>query len=426
MNLTITEEFRDLYDILENTNKNILLLGSAGTGKSTFYKWWKEKSSKNIITLAPTGIAALNIGGKTIHSMFFFPFKPLTPSEIHPVPKMLRCILKAADILVIDEISMVNANLLDSINVAMQINTSVFKPFGGKQILMIGDPFQLSPVVTNDTRQFFEKKYETPHFFSSLIYKKMEKLGLITIKKLTKIFRQEDAEYINNLSAIRKMNVTNKELDYFNARCKSAPEGIITLTSYVKTADLINLIELQKLQTKSYKYEAKFTGKFDPAKIRLNSPQVLELKVGSQVIFTKNDEEGRFKNGMVGKVIETFPEYVKVRTDQADIFVSPATWKMVDYVYNEETKKLEEKEVGSYTQLPLALGWAFSIHKSQGTTLEKVNIDLGRGAFASGQLYTALSRCINYNNLYLTKKIRFEDVVINNDVLNWANKNSIL
>lgn len=417
--IEITPQFEELYNLLENKKQNIILFGGAGTGKSTFLNWFRNKTKKNIVVLAPTGIAALNVRGQTIHSMFKFPFKPITPGDIEPISQSKKSLLKHADILVIDEISMVKADILDGINWSLQINLASKKLFAGKQLLLMGDIFQLPPVVTNDVAFFYNSVYESPYFFSSKVF------SLMNFKNycFDKIFRQSDKEFINNLNKIRFANVNTEVLNYFNKRSVECNEKeILTITSYANSAELTNTLELAKLETEEKVYKGKEWGKFKWEKSKMLTPLELKLKVGAQVIFTKNDEKEQYKNGMIGKITHLRPNHIGVRVGEKEIEVTKVNWNMIEFVWDEHENKFNEVEVGGFEQFPLALGWAITIHKSQAQTYDKVKIDLGRGAFAPGQLYVALSRCKNYNKIYLTKPIKNSDVICSNILLNWWKK----
>ena len=421
-NLKITKEFEQLFDLIENKNRNIVLFGSAGTGKSTFLKWFKENTKKNIVCLSPTGIAALNIGGMTIHSMFSFPFKPLTPQDIGPISKNKRNILKKADIIIIDEISMLKPDILDAISWSLQINLKKKKIFGGKQIILIGDLFQLPPVVNSEMDFFYSKLYESPYFFSSKSFLNYN----FKIFNFNHIFRQSDKEFIEHLNKIRLMKHTKETIDYFNKRnIKSNDKDILTITSFVKTADFINNQKLKSIEGPSKKYIANISGKFNIDKML--TPQILELKIGTKVMFTKNDKDGRFKNGTFGKVCYLGNNYITIEVEEKDykekINITKEKWISYEYIWDEKDNHFKEKEKGYFEQFPLTLGYAITIHKSQGQTYKKAKIDLGSGAFASGQLYVALSRCTDYNNIFLAQKIKESDIIINEKILNWWNKN---
>ncbi|MCM1260647.1 MAG: DEAD/DEAH box helicase [Staphylococcus sp.] len=417
-NIEITEQFKELFDLLENKNENIILFGSAGTGKSTFLEWFRKNTKKNVVVLAPTGIAALNVKGQTIHSMFRFPFKPLTPIDIETLARGKKDVLKHADIIVIDEISMVKADILDAINWSLQINLCSKKMFAGKQILLMGDIFQLPPVVTNDVAFFYKQFYESPYFFSSQVFKNMDIKGY----QFNKIFRQNDKNFINKLNEIRFAKANINTIKYFNERnldCKE--DNILTITSYSNSADLINSLELEKINSEEKIFTGYTWGKFKWDKSKMLTPMELKLKVGAQVIFTKNEENELYKNGMIGKVVGFKPDTILVEVDKQIIYVTKTEWKTFDLSWNENENRFNEIETGGFCQFPLALGFAVTIHKSQAQTYDKVKIDLGRGAFAPGQLYVALSRCKDYNKIYLTKPIKFSDIIVDNVLMNWWN-----
>lgn len=418
MGIKITEEFKQLYDLLENKNRNVVLLGSAGTGKSTFLKWYKENTKKKMLFLSPTGIAALNIGGATIHSFFGFPFKPLTPQDITNLKEYKRKILKYADIIVIDEISMLKPDILDGISWSMQLNLSSTKPFAGKQILLVGDMFQLSPIVNKGIEWFYQNIYKSCYFFSSKKYQESHFENFV----LTHIFRQEDKEFIKHLNEIRLLKPTAETLEYFNKRCNICNDkDILTITSFVKTADYINATKLAQINNEPKTYKAIINGIFNVK--QMLTPEELTVKVGAKVMFTKNDKEERYKNGTFGVIKRLAPNSITVMLEnglQTDI--TREKWIAYDYVWNEKERKFDEQEKGSFEQFPMMLGYAVTVHKIQGQTCSKIKIDLGSGAFAPGQLYVALSRCTDYNNIYLAHPIKLSDVVKNNEILEWWNK----
>lgn len=421
--IKITKEFEELFDLIENKNRNVVLFGSAGTGKSTFLKWFKQNTKKNVICLAPTGIAALNIEGVTIHSMFNFPFKPLTPHDIGPLSKSKKNILNKADVIIIDEISMLKPDILDAISWSLQINLGKKKIFGGKQIILTGDIFQLPPVINNDVKFFYDKIYDSQYFFSSKTFLSSN----FKIYNFNYIFRQKDKEFINHLNNIRLMNKNKETIEYFNKRnIKCEDKNILTITSFVKTADFINEQKLKMIDSKQKVYSANIKGDFKLAN-KMITPIDLILKVGAKVMFTKNDDEDRYKNGTFGIIKYLGNNYITVEIEnegiKEKINITRSKWVAIDYYWNDEENKFDEIEKGSFEQFPLTLGYAITIHKSQGQTYESAKIDLGSGAFVSGQLYTALSRCINYNNLYLVQKIKDSDIIYNSIIINWWKNN---
>ena len=409
--IVVTQEFNNLFDTLENTHKSVILFGSAGTGKSSFLRWFRSKSKKNITVVAPTGISALNVSGSTIHSLFLFPPKLITNDDIKYLGEKRKNVLKHTDILVIDEISMVRADLLDAISNSLQINLNSTRPFAGKQLLFIGDMFQLSPIITGDT-ELFNKAYEGPYFFNSDSYKQVS----FEYFRFTKIFRQKDETFINHLNNLRFGDNTLEDINYFNRRfVPCLDKDIITLTSYVKTAQEINNDRYEELTTKEHIYEGQVEGKFKVE--NLLTPITLRLKVGCQVIFTKNTDS--YKNGTIGTVVSLDKDSVIVKVGTTNITVHKEKWENTEKYWDDKDQTFKELVIGTFVQFPLTLGWAITIHKSQGQTYKAVKIDVGRGLFAEGQLYTALSRCVDYNNLYLLRPIRQSDVLCSQPLLQW-------
>jgi tRNA uridine 5-carbamoylmethylation protein Kti12 len=412
------------YRFVEKTGRNIFLTGKAGTGKTTFLKSLKNKISKRMIVVAPTGVAAINAGGVTIHSFFQMPFGPFVPnegmqgipmdSEIQPSNRAVQrfsrikiAIIKSLDLLVIDEISMVRADLLDGIDDVLRRYRDRNKPFGGVQLLMIGDLLQLAPVVKDDEWQILRPYYETLFFFGS---RALQKTDYISIE-LQHIYRQSDADFIHILNKIRDNKADDKILEMLNKRFipgfrKGEKEGYITLTTHNYQSQEINDSELSKIPSKAFTYEAIVVDEFP--EYAYPTDFGLVLKKGAQVMFIKNDpsQEKQYFNGKIGKIIEINAESIVVQTkdDHEMINVERVEWQNCRYTLNEETKEIEEKIIGSFTQYPLKLAWAITIHKSQGLTFDKAIVD-ANAAFAFGQVYVALSRCRTLEGLVLSSLI---------------------
>jgi ATP-dependent DNA helicase PIF1 len=403
---TITPEFKQAFDLLENTRQNIFLTGKAGTGKSTFLQYFRRNTEKQIAVVAPTGVAALNVQGQTIHSLFRLP-----PSFIDPkaIKTDRRKIFKELELLIIDEISMVRADIFDGIDRFLQLARKNKEPFGGVQLCVIGDLFQLPPIISNEEKEFFAQYYSSPFFFATESYKTA---NFQTIQ-FTTIHRQNDEVFINILNAIRSGSCDKASLAVLESRVlpKSTPaQGTLVLTTTNALAENINNTKLAQLTVKNHYYEGDLKGEFGMKGARLPSPERLELKVGAQVMFVKNDSEGRWVNGTIGIVEALADEEIKVKVGDIYYKVEQEKWKTIGYEFNEEEGKITEKTLGSYTQFPLILAWAVTIHKSQGKTLERVIIDLGHGAFAAGQLYVALSRCKTLTGIALKQPVTAKDI----------------
>jgi hypothetical protein len=416
---TPTPDFAQALHCLENTTRNVLLTGKAGTGKSTFLDYFRKNTKKKIAILAPTGVAALNVQGQTIHS--FFGLKPtfLDPTKKH-TPRS-KAMIKALDILVIDEISMVRADVFDAIAAMLkEFGKKPREPYGGVQLCLIGDLFQLPPIVSRNDQEFFPHFYEGAFFFHGKHYQDalFEKIHFNTV------FRQQETEFLDILNNIRSGDVGHTALDALNKRCVNSTskteEGTITLTTRAAQADDINQRCLNALGGVSKTYEGKAKGVFSGENAAVPAPLNLTLKIGAQVMFTKNDgTTRRWVNGTLGIVRGMGKDFVSVEVQEggkARVYdVEAETWKTEKYTLSNGA--LQKEETGSFTQLPLLLAWAITIHKSQGKTLEKVVIDLGSGAFAAGQLYVALSRCKTLDGIKLTKPVQLRDVSVDRSVV---------
>lgn len=402
----ITPEFQQAFDLLENTGQNVFLTGKAGTGKSTFLKYFRENTRKKIAVVAPTGVAALNVGAQTIHS--FFRLKPSFVDVKALKPTSSR-VLKELELLIIDEISMVRADIFDGIDHSLKLARKSNEPFGGVQVCVIGDLFQLPPVVSREEKEFFGQYYQTPFFFGTKAYAGAD---FKTIQFNT-IHRQNDGAFIQILNAIRAGTCDVVELEALNSRLspKASPaRGTLVLTTTNALAEDINAAKLAGLAGKMRSYAGVLSGDFGMKGGRLPAPEELILKVGAQVMFVKNDSEGRWVNGSIGTVQGLGDEVITVSIGDVAHEVEPEKWKTIGYEFSEEKGEIAEKTLGTYTQFPLTLAWAITIHKSQGKTLERVIIDLGTGAFAAGQLYVALSRCKSLTGIALKQPITKTDI----------------
>lgn len=402
----ITREFTQAFELLENTRQNVFLTGKAGTGKSTFLNYFREHTAKKMAVVAPTGIAALNVTGQTIHS--FFKLKPAFVNIEELKPYRSR-VIKELEILIIDEISMVRADVFDGIDHSLRKARKSELPFGGVQICVIGDLFQLPPVVSNQEKSFFSQYYATPFFFGAKAYA----LAEFKTMQFSTIHRQKDAAFIQILNAIRAGACDALALDALNSRLspRATPApGTLVLTTTNALAEDINNTKLAKLSGQARMFEGEAKGDFGLKGERLPAPEELMLKPGAQVMFLKNDSEGRWVNGTIGIVEDLSGEVIRVRVADEVYDVECEKWKTIGYEFSEIEGKIVEKTLGSYTQFPLTLAWAITIHKSQGKTLERVIIDLGSGAFAAGQLYVALSRCKSLSGIALKQRVTHADI----------------
>lgn len=404
--IEVLPEYLEVKELIEQSFPMILVTGGAGTGKSTFISWLEGEFSGQTLICAPTGIAALTVQGSTIHRLCKFPPSWIVDTDIQKDPKSLA---KHAKILIIDEISMVNANLLDSINKFFQLNRESKKPFGGICVVMVGDLFQLPPVVTEATRQLFESIYESPKFFSAEALTQSEFYAV----ELTKAFRQVDQEFVDLLSKIREGRNISSAIKTLNSRClitDSPSLGTITLSPRHADIERVNKERLARLPGEAKVFSGVLTGKFSEKQVPV--PNQIEIKVGAQVMIAKNGKN--YVNGDVATVTRIFADRVELMlTDRKEVVIVPiSVWQQFEYKFNEETEEIERVVSGSYSQLPVVLAWAMTIHKSQGLTLSSVHLDLGKGAFETGQTYVALSRCRSLKTLSLARPIRSDDILV--------------
>ena len=403
------------------TGRSVFLTGKAGTGKTTFLRYMTETVGKRFVVLAPTGVAAINAGGSTIHSFFQLPLCPYLPDvkELvteYQMPEKYRSlkkervkIIRTLDLLIIDEISMVRADLLDAVDMTLRRYRRNDKPFGGVQLLMIGDAQQLSPVVRENERHYMAQVYPSPYFFHS---KALQKLDYVTIE-LQKVHRQKDERFLEILNAIRENRTDQKTLDSLNARVNAFSgndeEEVIRLTTHNAQADEVNARKLAELPGEAYEFAADIDGDF-PENI-YPADEVLTLKKGAQVMFIRNDSNGEYYNGKIGKIEEIGPGGVVsvADSDGGLVTVAPVDWENSQYVLDEETKEIRQSIAGTFRQIPLRIAWAITIHKSQGLTFDKVIIDAG-AAFAFGQVYVALSRCRSLEGISLDTPVRSSSI----------------
>lgn len=418
--LDFNEQFTRAYDLMEKSPRNLFLTGRAGTGKSTLLQYFRAHTRKSVVVLAPTGVAAVNVRGQTIHS--FFGFKPdITPEGARAirVRKAKKNLYRKLQAVVIDEISMVRADLLDCVDVFLRLHgPDKSLAFGGIQMIFIGDLYQLSPVVASGEKAVFGKKmdgdsgtmYQSPYFFDAKVFENFT----IELIELEKIYRQKDQDFITLLNAVRNNSVTEQHLDVLNKRFLPAfrpteEEFYIHLTTTNAMADEINRERLSGLKGKAHRYEGTLSGGFDIKS--LPTQEILDLKIGAQVMLLNNDSRERWINGTIGKIfavekVSGGPDIVRVELPEGGIVeVTSFTWEMFRFFYNEETGALDSETAGSFTQYPLRLAWAVTIHKAQGKTFPKVVVDIGRGTFSHGQVYVALSRAVTLEGLVLKKPI---------------------
>ena len=411
-------ELRTAWDFVESTGRSIFLTGKAGTGKTTFLKTIMEHSRKRPIVVAPTGVAAINAGGVTIHSFFQLPFSPYVPGakveSKFDFGKEKRKIIASSDLLIIDEISMVRADLLDAIDAVLRRFREHGQPFGGMQLLMIGDLAQLTPVVTPEDERMLKPYYDTPYFFGS---KALQQIDYVTIQ-LSHVYRQQDESFIALLNEIREGHPSAEALSKLNSRVINHPSlggeggGYIRLTTHNNLANFYNESELQKLPGRSYQYRAEVKGTFP--EYSYPTAETLVLKEGAQVMFVKNDPSGEhlYYNGRIGRVMEASEKRLTVycEGDANAIEVEPLEWENTRYTLNEQTREIESEVQGTFKQLPLRLAWAITIHKSQGLTFDRAIIDANQ-SFAPGQVYVALSRCRTLEGLVLASPLDARAVI---------------
>ena len=418
--IDINDEFKSAFNIMENTGECLFITGKAGTGKSTLLKYFKANTGKKIIVLAPTGVAAINVGGQTIHSFFRLPPRIIRKDTI----KRLRdkALVENLDMVIIDEVSMVRADVMDGIDYALRLNRGKLKtPFGGVQMVFFGDLFQLSPVVENEAKELLEELYPSPYFFSAKVFNDCHLRSI----ELSTIYRQKDSSFMELLNRVRNKEYTKEDLGTLNSRVQNTaafprkdPTVILTTTNSLASA--INQDRLSRLPGKELVYEAMATGKFEESAYPTDTS--LKLKKGAQVILIKNDPGKQWVNGTLAKVVALSDDSVVVDIGGRTCDVPIVKWQKIEYSYNEDGDKIEDEVVGDFAQYPIKLAWAITIHKSQGQTFDKVIIDLGNGAFTHGQLYVALSRCTCLDGIRFKRPVTRSDVIFDRRIYDFKER----
>lgn len=431
---TDNAEFQEAFALINYTRQSVFLTGKAGTGKSTFLRYICSHTKKKFVVLAPTGVAAIHAGGTTIHSFFKMPFRPILPDDpdlslagsrifdFLKYRKAHRKLLKEVELIIIDEISMVRADMIDFIDRVLRVYSGNMRlPFGGKQLLFVGDVYQLEPVVTSDARDILNRFYPNASFFSARVF---SEIRLVPIE-LRKVYRQTDRVFIGLLDRIRTGQASAGDLNLLNERCRphyEVPEDefSITLATRRDQVDYINEKRLAALDGKSFVFTGEIQGDFPESS--LPTQRELVLKKGAQVIFIKNDYDRRWVNGTIGRVEDISADGILrvVLENGVSCEVGWECWRNIRYTYDEGEKRIKEEELGSFIQYPVRLAWAITVHKSQGLTFSQVVIDFTGGAFAGGQTYVALSRCTSLEGIVLKKPVSASDIFVRPEIVRFS------
>jgi len=403
-NFTLNDDFNEIIALFENSNKNIFITGKAGTGKSSLINHIKKKTHKNLIVLAPTAIAALNINAKTIHSFFNFPFHVITPDVIKK--HYNKKLIKQIDTILIDEVSMLRPDIIDAIDLTLQITRENKDPFGGIQIILVGDLYQLPPVVTNNEIDVMNTLYPDGYFFfNSNVIKKIDLIKF----ELSQVFRQSDTKLISLLDRARKAMLDDDDLMVFNQRLVKTdfivPEEVLTLSTNNYKVNSINASNLKNIQSKEFVYHAEIDGRYTGVPV----DEELKIKVGAQVMLVKNGKN--WVNGTLATIDKLTKNEIYIKVKDEVYLLEPEKWEKFEYIISD--KKISSSVSATFTQYPLKLAWAATIHKCQGQTFENIVIDMDYGAFAHGQTYVALSRVVSLDGLFLRKPLRGEDFIFN-------------
>lgn len=423
--IELDSEQKKIYEFITNKKKNVFIQGQAGTGKSTLIDHIRYNSEKNVVVTSPTAIAATNVGGCTLHSLFRLPpkdyFDPIkTTAERN---KSNDSVLRHIQLLIIDEISMVRPDMLDTIDLILKDVKRSKKPFGGIQTILVGDLYQLPPIIKSDLKQMFNDVYgfSLPYFFDSTSYKN----GQFENFELTIVHRQEDPELLDHLRDIRNGKNLDSALKFFNSISKQKDtfnNDAVILTPYKAKAEAINEMKLNALEGEEHVYEAKMTGTFKKQK-ETPAPEILTLKEGAFIIFNKNAKDKQWFNGNTGTIVKCYPNCMLVELSNSgeEVYVFRDVWQLIKYNYDNKTKKITEEKIGEFEQFPVQLGYATTIHRAQSKTLDKVIVDTDRGIFAPGQLYVALSRTRKREDMYIKNDLNERDVILDKRIEQFLN-----